>query len=689
MAITQLNRGPDAGQIFGRKLGEGIESGVELLLNKKLADMQKEKMGDVYEKLGYPREFAYVEPAFARQQAKGIDALRESQRMGEAEAPFLDELAQRYNQALGTDFLSAGLLKTKQGKDLADQLLASKLKNEQIEAKAAAAPLTIGEAFRSAFGYTPERIKKQKTVLEKIGAKKKVKSQDIFTPEEINKMKQNGVDPEEVAKALQKEFLQSTQSEQSATQQEEARKEAASEAGEPTQEQTASLGQLLSSGLVGLGKGAASVTTPFMGQTLVQGGIGLTNLLGRLSGYGNVLPSYEQIQKNMAETPSERLRAIEEGFASPSFLAQQGAADLAEMGGAALPPSSEQVINPLLESAVKGTSAEKYVIPQTEGQQQAEDVASLAALAYKNVPGLAGKATEGAKALAKSFGSNVANWMTKAYTGSEDLGNAVGIGTFIASTVVPGSFKKMAEDKYAKVQNEIMEPAMREGKKINFNSYGEELDKVEKSARTFRPNSPERTAIESSIGEIKELMDPKGSVSPEALWNNVRSQNQNYKHIPPLARNKFKKITQIQYDAIEDFGKKYNPNAAKALKEGNAIWRTMNENAATRKNIISHIPLRRLGPAALAWMAGVPLPAIIGTAGGAYAVATMKQALKNPAIRSDIWRLAKAGAANDAAVINKLTNKLDRDMKKENPTFYSFMEQHKDRLIQYAIDNNA
>lgn len=695
MAITQLQRGPDAGQIFGKKLGEGIESGVEALLNRKLSEMNKRKLGEKYEELGYPKQLGYVDQAFAKQYGGNIDTQRESARLAAAEAPFLDELSQRYNTALGTDFITPGLLKTKQGKDFIDQIVSSKLKNEQIETKAASAPLSLGEAINSSFGYTPERIKKQQTILEKVGSKRKIKSQDIFSDQEIKEMKQRGINPDQVAQRLQKEHLSSSKGEQSATQKQEQMKEAEYAQSTSEEDKGASPLQLLSSLLTGAAKGKLGLTPPFAAQTLVSGGLDLTNLLSRLATGENIAPSYEELQERVRQAPEpeqptsilgKTLEVMRRGIIGDDFTQNLSKATGIKPN---LPPTASQVANPLIEASTQGTPLEKYLVPQTEGQQKAENVGALASLSYKDVPGIAGKATAATKALSKSFGANTANWLTRTYTGSEDLGNLVGMGTLIGLNMFPGTFAKQASEKYAQVENEIIKPAMAEGKTVNFNKFADRIDKVENSAKQFRIGSPERTALDSTIHQVRQIVDNKGKVSPEKLWNNARSQNGNYKHIPALARHEFSKIIKIQQDALEDFGKQYNPKAAAALKEGNAIWRTMNENMATRKSIMNQIPLRRMGVATLAWMGGIPLPVIIGGAAGTYAAQTLLQSLKNPAIKSTLFQLAQAGAKNNIAAMNHLSTKLEKEMKNEDPAFYEYLEKYKDKMANLSTQENV
>lgn len=439
----------------------------------------------------------------------------------------------------------------------------------------------------------------------------------------------------------------------------------------------------LTSGAVGLGKTALALSPPFAGQTLAQFGLGAAGLGSQLLFGENYVPSYEDLQKNLAQAaqPDERTRqAIEEGRKSDSFLARAGAEEMADMGGATLPPTADQVTNTIQQFAA-GTPLEKYVIPQSRGQAKAELIGGLMGAmnkgAFKAAGSLTGKAKEGLKLASKAFGARSVGDITEVLTGSKALGDAVTLGSVFYSNMSPGSFKDNYEREYAKYDKEITDNPRARNIKINLNNYNEQLDKIERSAKNYAPTSPERKQFDSQIMKLKHLAEEAGKegVDPVALRKNIQSTQDAARSAKPTVKKDINRLANFQKEILVDHANKVSPTAAAALQEGDAIYRSFKASEKVAKDIAEKIFPKQLSAGTAAFIMGAKMPAILGAAYAYKGGKAIQLLLSNPSVRETMKDLIKASATENARAVNLLAKKLEKKMYKAEPEFMDFVEQ--------------
>lgn len=445
--------------------------------------------------------------------------------------------------------------------------------------------------------------------------------------------------------------------------------------------------QKLSSLGVGALKGSLSISQPFLPSTLAAAGLNLGNFGAELA-YGKrpdgerYIPSYENIQEALTSANLDPVRqyAIKEGFDSDNYLARAGASELAEMGGSTLPPLASQ-ISGAAQEATKGTPLEKYVVPQSSGQEIAENIGELASFASKGGIGLAANVKDAAQALTKAAGSKAVGWATEKYTGSKLLGDLATNGAFLASTTFPGTFRGLSAKRAGEYEKNILEPAEKLGKKVSLDKYGKEWDKIATDISKIPANSAERKILEKSLEQVQKAADAKGLYDPKTLMNTSKIQSQNIAKAPEEAKKLLTDLVELQEKGLTDLGKSIDPKFAKSFSESNNLLRTAAANEGTRQSIIDMLPIRQLSIGAiLSYVGGWPFA--LGSAGLIYGGNTMKNILKSPPMRSAFGETLKAAAAGNAVAVEKTAKKFDAAFKKSNPKLYNELEDRREEFLE-------
>ena len=117
-------------------------------------------------------------------------------------------------------------------------------------------------------------------------------------------------------------------------------------------------------------------------------------------------------------------------------------------------------------------------------------------------------------------------------------------------------------------------------------------------------------------------------------------------------------------DKLIEAGKKVNPKAAESLRKADSILKQSYANEEIQAVIRKHIPKVGMGAGTALYMAGIPLPLVLGGAGGYYTLKTVYEATKNPAIREVAGRTFKAAAMNNGALVDKLLRRVDKEFSK-------------------------
>ncbi len=438
-----------------------------------------------------------------------------------------------------------------------------------------------------------------------------------------------------------------------------------------------SLGQRLGSFGTGLLEGAGSISQPFLPQTLVSGGLGLTNLLGKAFGAEeNIVPSYENLQESGrnftqglvdkiiqsagSKEMGEFYNKAKENFPIPEPL---------EKISGIIPPTASQVIE-LGKELLKGTGLEKYVIPQTTTQQDWEKYGNVMSLLSNPTKAFAKGGTVGAikniaRAAGFTLGGDVAGWMTEHATGSKNAGDLVRNGTWIFANLFPGTLSKIAGDKYAKV-DELLDQATNKGVTVNLSKAESELGKLSNQIKQLAPGEA-KTWLENELFLARDIAD-KNNFAPKAFNSYLKDLGDRLYNAPDQAKGLGKNIDSIMTDSLYGTLNQTAKGGAELLKDADRIYKSSKDVAKWGKNLKDSITGNlMIGPAIL--MSG-GYKKLLSLGAGAIAGKYVSKMLGDPAVRSIMHQLFKASAANNTALTDKLMKKLDQRTKQLDPKSY-------------------
>jgi len=720
MALTIVPRQENWGSLLGQGVGEGLASGIQALAQGKISQMNKRAFASRLKESGENPAIAYYPKEF------GVAALKHTQTQRANEANRFREISEAAN-AFNAKVQTARRLgidedeikySAQEGPVRGLQSLSAKIKNlEKPEL-----PLTWGQWFKGepATGTSPykrksntplldEEVRKENPqaayfqdilqAIEPTQAQKQQEKQDRYNQQLQQEQRQNppknklDVINDAAAQKVMQENQPEVQPELDPKLQQyqqvlsnpnvalERKKEIYHEMQDylGSQEGSANAGQLASSFGIGVGKGALSISPAFLPQTLISGALGLGNMITEGLAGKKYLPAYEELREINKEAKAQIPEAVEKGK-NAGVLHRLGAAALEETAKqpTGIVPTANEVVEAGKE-LTRGTPLEKYAIPKSKLQHTAENLGELAAFGYKGGPTKTAKALGVTGALAKAVGSETAGWLTEKYTGSEKAGNAVRMATFVGMNLFPGTFQGLAKQKYNIFDKEVIKPAETAGEKINFKKYIPEWQNIKKKIKQHHKSTPERGALETMSNKIEALFEKNDLADPQEVFNMKKSLSKLYNKVPAGAHGIYQEGINLLNEQLTDLGKKVNPQYANTLEEGNQLYREMYQNQGIKKFIISHIPSRNLGLGALLLFAKAGWPALIGSAGSYYLGSTLLQALKNPAMRSAMMNVAKAGAAKNAAAVAKYSKNLDQEFEKNYPDLYNYFETLKNK----------
>lgn len=436
-----------------------------------------------------------------------------------------------------------------------------------------------------------------------------------------------------------------------------------------------SLLQKLSGFGSGIGQGLLSVDPRFLGQNLVSGGLGLTNMLGKAFGAEkNIVPDYETLQ--------EKGRGLTESFID-KLIQKAGSKKMADFYqkskethpipeplrkvSGIIPPTSSQVTE-LAKEASKGTPLEKFAIPQTETQKQYEDLGNVVGVLMNPSKAI----TEGgAKGLAKNFakatgialGGDAAGWLTENATGSKTAGDVVRNGTYILSNLFPGTIDKLAKKAYNSFDNQVIKKAEKLGKKMNIKGLEDRVWNLSKRVEQMSPGA----AKEWLINEFNILGNTlsRKAVNPQNYYTYLKEFNKRFRKAPDQAKIYGAQLKNALHDQMYKFANQVTPGSAQLLKDADRLYRTnaqIGQSAKNLKQIISGNLL--LGPALL-FTGGYKK--LLAAGAGYQAARYLNAMLRDPSIRASISQLARASAANNTVLMKRLLDNIDKRSKEIDP----------------------
>lgn len=403
---------------------------------------------------------------------------------------------------------------------------------------------------------------------------------------------------------------------------------------------------------------------------LLEGGLGFPGAVAALpeiltSAIGaapeNLAPYREQMQNKITEKtgiPKEILQKFE-----PKRPA-----------GPKIPTPSDirqLVTKPFAE--VVGT--EKF-LPANEAEDAVTSVFQEAA------PEVAGALTSGGaipiakgigKGLARAFGANTLGWLAQDITGSEKVGNAVKIGTYLASSIFPARLNDSAKNRYD-VWNEAIEGA--KNKEIPIAHVDAQLQRIQKQVKGMDKYSPAAKFMEERLGALEDKvhLNPKGKqfINIDTLADLRRSQNDLWNDaVKAGAKKPYGELLSAEKDLMEQWAKSNGKSSAfKAFEQANEIHGALSEAEKMNSFMQELAKARSLSFGAGMLMGGMPAALkglIVGGFGAKSLYTTMKRLLSVPAIRNEYGRLLKASAEHNSKVATVAAHRLDNLIKKVSP----------------------
>jgi len=427
-----------------------------------------------------------------------------------------------------------------------------------------------------------------------------------------------------------------------------------------------SFGQRLGSFGTGLLEGGASISKPFLPQTLASGGLGLANLLGKAFGAeGNIAPTYEELQEKF---PSIYNPQIEEALAQYIGKSKEE-----------LPGPKEALFKPFPTASqvaekgkefVKDTPLEKYVNPQTTTQQDWEKYGNVMSLLANPTKAFAQGGTVGAikniaRAAGFTVGGDLAGWMTEHATGSKTAGDLVRNGTWIFANLFPGSLSKIAGDKYKQVDN-LLSKAETQGLTVNLTKAEEQLANLNKKVNQLAPGEA-KTWLQNEMFLARDIAD-KNNFGPQAFNSYLKDLGERLYNAPDQAKVIGRDIDSIMTGSLYNTLDNVSKNGSQLLKDADRIYKSSKDVSKWGKNLKDSITGNlMIGPAIL--MSG-GYKKLLSLGAGAIAGKYVSKMLGDPAVRSIMHQLFKASAANNTALTDKLMKKLDARTKQLDPKSY-------------------
>src|SRR5690606_24209137 len=345
-------------------------------------------------------------------------------------------------------------------------------------------------------------------------------------------------------------------------------------------------------------------------------------------------------------------------------------------------PTGDVLKREIINPAVKGTTAEKFVTPQDDLDEFLQDIGGTTALLTnptRNVPTLLKNTL---KAAGVAVGGDALGWMTKNVTGSDKLGNAIKNGTYLLYSLFPGLPGRLGQKSYSEYTDKVINPAIEQGKVVDMKPYKEMFNDIGKKIdNRFTQTSDASHFLRNEAAKVQDMMGYNSQINPDALWNNIKEMGSYFDKVPDQAKGVFQELIELQKKALKDFSNTIIPNGGKLLENANDFWRTSHAIADDLAFVKQVSNPRNYGAGALFWLSGgfpLVMKASMGEAGRRFA----SRMFQSPAVRESITQLAKASSAQNASLVNKMITRLD----KETETILSKMSAQDQRKIRAALE---
>jgi hypothetical protein len=315
-----------------------------------------------------------------------------------------------------------------------------------------------------------------------------------------------------------------------------------------------------------------------------------------------------------------------------------------------------------------------YLEPQGNLEELSDEIVGDLTSFLVPIPGV----TQGTniKRAAKLAGlSNLAGFATKKVTGSEGLGDVVKMG----SLLVPAFFGLPKARDLMRTAYDDAYKALPQDATVSAKGIKPKLDKISELI-SHGISTPENQELANLITDVESKI--QGGVMPlrsaDAIKKQLNGMIYGGKYGDKSALQGIEKllptVTHSLNEAINDYAKT-NPSFGAPYQQANELFAAINGGPKIVRWIEKHITpdkaiyslmaslIKGYGPAGAATTAAVlSLPP---------ALRSGTILLKSPTIRNNLLSALKAAAAEDAAAFARATNKMEREVVRENPEWYS------------------
>ena len=273
---------------------------------------------------------------------------------------------------------------------------------------------------------------------------------------------------------------------------------------------------------------------------------------------------------------------------------------------------------------------------------------------------LAGAFKDILKAGGVAVGGEAAKFLTQDLTGSKLLGDLVQAGTYLGYSMFPGSLGSLADARYKQLDGVVKE-VEGAGKTINMKPYEKRFDQLaNKIEKEFTYGSPEYNFLGQEANRLSNGVFGQTKVSPSLLLNETKSMSGRWNKVPDQAKEVFKNMIDLQREALNKTLNAYKPGSGELLTQANDLYRKNAQVGKLSQNIAQSLYPRKLGLGTLAYVAGAYRPLL---AAGAATVGKkyLSSMINSPTFRSALKELAKAQAAGNISLVNKLADRLNNE----------------------------
>src|SRR6185295_7925888 len=278
------------------------------------------------------------------------------------------------------------------------------------------------------------------------------------------------------------------------------------------------------------------------------------------------------------------------GFVAKLFGADQEKVEKAtELTKKILPGSGLPTSEKLKEKTSKLTG--EYLKPKTPGEAFSDEATEFIAPLLipgsqsKNI-GALNKAKKIAMTVFKGIGGKAFGNYVRGQTGSEGLGKAAQIGSFIAMTLFnPLAMKKYVDELYSSARKSIPENA-----RVSTRNYGDKLDTLKREINSSLSPSDSQKKILGKITEIENKMGTREN--PNVILDTKQSINEDLSELMQKAdkttrkqiRAYMKRLSGITNETLKEYGES-NPDFWAKQRAEDEAFGTLAESTWVAKGI--------------------------------------------------------------------------------------------------------